>query len=118
MDPSIERLPSLEVDFTISQNEYFDYDNLSAETSAAMINKFTVFETSTSRITGGRDIRDTLQKYANSKTEHAAIVGKINVPGGSHFLNIERVSNMDHTNLPISSLTAIEVTTWKPFGTE
>jgi hypothetical protein len=133
MDSSIERLPPIGVDFTISQNEYFDYDNLNTETSGAMINKFTVFETSTTRVTGKIGIKDTLQKYANSKTEHAAIVGKINVSGGSHFLNIEGIqvdangsitvgvydtSNKNRTNLPISELTAIEVTTWKPFGTE
>jgi len=57
----------------------------------------------------------------------------MNVGSGSHFLNIEGVqidengnmtvnvydtSNQKRTSLPASQLTAIEVTTWKPLGTE
>ena len=127
IDPQASNLPSLDVDFTISQNEFFDGDNLNTERSGAMINKFTVFETSTSRVTNKDKIKATLLKYSNSKTEHAAIVGRIAIDGGSHFLNIERVrmtengltvdvydtSNKNRTSLSVSQLTAIEVTTWE-----
>jgi hypothetical protein len=133
IDPSIERLPPIGVDFTISQNEYFTDDTLNTQSSGEMINRFTVFETSTFRVTGSRNIKDTLTKYSNSNTEHAAIVGKINIDGGSHFLNIEGMrvddngnmtvdvydtSNRNRTNLPVTSFTAIEITTWKPLGSE
>ena len=95
-----------------------------------MINKFTVFETSTQRI-AKKDIISTLEKYSSSKTEHAAIVGKIKAGNGSHFLNIEGISydksgkmmvdvfdtsNQKRQSLPVSDFQAIEVTTWKKLG--
>ena len=64
MDPQCYSLGNIDVDFTISQSEFFDGDLLSSSTSSEMINKFTVFETSTQRIEG-KNIADTLEKYAS-----------------------------------------------------
>jgi len=122
------------VNFTISQNEFFDKDLLDVESSGAMINKFTILNTTTTRVEGQKSIQDTLLKYSESTTEHAAIVGRIGSGNNTHFLNIEGVitdangkitmvdvydtSTRNRTRLSVSDLTAIDVTTWKPLGVE
>ncbi len=92
MDPSVRNLPPLNENILSYQNEFFDNDNLSTESSAAMIKKFSTLETTTARINGEKNIEKELLYYANSQTDHALIVGKMRVDSSFHFVNIEGIS--------------------------
>ena len=125
IDDSVKEIPAVGLDAMAGKNEFFDGDNLTTKSSGEMINKFTFFTTSTSRITGKNRMKNELIKYANSSFEHAAIVGKIKTNEGVHFVNIEGLnidtdgnmtvgvydtSNTNRTTLSLESLVAIEVT--------
>jgi RHS repeat-associated protein len=130
--PELVGLPATDMDILTYQKQNFieGTDDITSQTAGNMINQFTAYETTTTRVEGANNISSALKQYSESNTDNAAIVGRISLGEGSHFLNIEGIkvdengnikvnvydtSSRNRTVLDVSEFTAIDVTTWEAF---